>query len=299
MMNISIIIPTTTRWPRIQRTLDIVLPQTKECGGEVYFIVNSNDCLPPGGVESLPHWYEDAHLIVVPDGDAFTLRAAGYAQCTGEIIGILEDHNSVDNDWCKRHIEIHQKKPEINAVVSAIINGTAETVLEKANFLLGFSAYLPDGNPMDNNRIPMIAGSTIKRSAIKQLPPKPGYVELITFWEIYSSGSSYFDRTTILTHYQRHPLFETISHHFNNGKSNAGYFRRFYDAKNWILKFISSVLMPVTTLFHFIAGRHRHIMKQNKNVYSLPYLLVLSVTNAVGCIFGLIFGAGRSAHYID
>lgn len=299
MMNISIIVPTTTVWPRIQRTLEVILPQAQECGGEVYFVVNSVRCLPPDGVESVTGWYENAHLIVVPDADVFTLRATAFAQCIGEIIGILEDHNSVHEDWCKRHIAVYQNRPEIDAVVCAIVNGTAEDILEKANFLLGFSPYLPDGNPKENHRIPMIAGSTLRRSAIKQFPPTSGYVELVTFWDVYSSGATYFDRTNILTHYQRHSLFETISHHFNNGKSNAGYFRRFYGLEKWILRFIFSILSPIITQFHFIAGRHSHIMKQDKNYYSLPYLMVLNVANSLGCVFGLIFGVGKSAHHLD
>lgn len=298
-ISISVVITSKQPWPTLQEITQAALLQTSDCNGEVILSVASEQCLPPEGIESLKRFHENISAIVLPDADGLTLYAAGMGKAQGEIIAILEDHTMIQPDWCKRHRELYHQRPDIQAIACAVINGTAATLVDQANFLYGFSAYHPLAAPETPCRIPTVAGSSIRRMFIRDFPPQPGYVETTLYWEAYSTGVAFFDRENVVTHYQHRTFFSMLWNHANNGKSNAGFCRRYYTVTQWLLRFLSSLAAPLLSCYRWLSGNNRKNLVVSHSFGALPLLILIQAANAAGCICGLLFGVGNSGRHTD
>lgn len=294
VISLSVVIVSKYPWPALEKIVNASLIQTKSCGGEVILCVASELCLPPEGIESVENFHKNISVLILPDAGGLTLYAAGIGSARSEIIATLEDHNMIQPDWCKRHIELYRNNADIQAVACAVVNGTAITLVDKANFLLGFSTYHPLAEPSVNCRIPVVAGSSIRRTFIKEFPPEPGYVETVAYWEAFCIGASYFDRNNVIVHYQHRNFLPMLWNHFHNGKSNAGFCRRSYTWQQWFLRLLSSILSPVLSCYRWLSGDNRKNLAINNEMNAVPLIILVQIVTAVGNICGLFFGVGNS-----
>jgi glycosyltransferase involved in cell wall biosynthesis len=101
--DVSIVIPTRERWPRLQHTLRALTGQTVS-GFEVVVSVDGDDQVPPP--------LDGARTVVNPRGGAGAARNAGARAASRDILLLLDDDMIASPGLIERHLDMHQAHPQ-------------------------------------------------------------------------------------------------------------------------------------------------------------------------------------------
>ena len=130
---LSVILAATHDTQILRDAVDLHTAALEKVGGELLIADGTRDGLPPG-LNAAVH---------MPDADVFELRAGALNLTAGRVIAITEDHCVPDPDWHLAVLRAHDEHPDIAAIGGAIFNGTADSAIDRANFLINFVSFLP------------------------------------------------------------------------------------------------------------------------------------------------------------
>ena len=132
---LSVVLATRSVWPAMSPTLDALVPQASELGAEVLVVDGDGhafkDQVPP-----------EVRYVSVPGADVFRLRARGLVEARGEIVAFTEDHCVPAPDFCAATLRAHGEDPR-PAVSGAVVNGSPDSTIDRANFLNVHGDNLP------------------------------------------------------------------------------------------------------------------------------------------------------------
>jgi hypothetical protein len=285
---LSVVIPTTHADESLAHVLDTLTQQTLTVGGEI--IVVSGVPLPAElqrpGVE----------IVELPKAHVFELRAAGANAARGEIIAITEDHAVVSDDWAQSTLRAHARHPGAAVIGGAVDNGSRERLMDWANFLMTFGAFLPPITAERHQRMPVIANLSLKRAALQENPIRAGELELTLVPKLVAEDRAAYDDEPLVRHVQTLGRFGTLRAHFENARATMG---MQVEGQPWSERRRRGSFRRVLRLGEGAIGMVKEKPLPRRARCSLPLIMLLCATHVAGEWCGAAFGAGQSAYRIN
>ncbi|HEY6830043.1 MAG TPA: glycosyltransferase [Gemmatimonadaceae bacterium] len=276
---ISVVLATIEPWPDLANCLAVLEPQIAALGGEIIVGDGHGEALDAAKAASS----ERLSWIRIPGASVFELRARGVERARGDIVAMTEDHVIVDADWCAKIVDAFARNPDAAVVTGPVLNGSTDKLMDWANFLHTFGAFYPPVNRAQDERCPPVANIAFRRSAIKEGPLAPGWLELELNPRLFGAGLCHVSDTLAATHVQSHGFWLTMLAHFDNGRSTTGLSQSAARPRGpWTL-FKSGV---------GVIGGTRKLTRAARA--SLPLMFLLSCCHAAGEAVGALAGPGRS-----
>ena len=284
---LTVVLATRSVWPAIAPALDALVPQAAELGAEILVV--------DGGGRAL-HAAVPAcvRLVSVPDADVFRLRAVGMVEARGDIVAFTEDHCVAFPDFCAATLRAHYEDPR-PAVSGAVVNGSPETAIDRANFLNVHGDNLPPlvGTAPAWGATP--SNVSFKRSVIPDDEPPSGWLEIFLSQSLRQKGEVAVDARIVVSHVQRTGWLGTFVNHFHAGRSFAGLARQFVPPRQRAGFFARSAVTLVSAIVRRGVRAGRHNVTRGDATRILPLIVGLAVAGAVGVVWGALTGPGRSA----
>lgn len=98
------------------------------------------------------------------------LRVYGLELARGEIVGLLEDNERPDQDWCARIVEAHQQKYPLYAGVGGAVENSIDRPLNWAVYFCDFGKY-QNPVPQGNSKFMSDVNASYKRTALESIRP--------------------------------------------------------------------------------------------------------------------------------
>ena len=215
---ISVILATIEPWPDLANCLAVLEPQVSALGGEIIVGDGHGAALDSRRAAAT----DRLSWIRNPGASVFELRASAAAAARGEIIAMTEDHCLVAQDWCAQILEAFRLNPTAKGVAGPVANGSTDTLIDWANFLHTFGAYVPPWNKHQRHSCPPVANVAYRRSVFPPGQIAPGWIELELAPNLYRQGLFYIADGLTVTHVQSHGFWRTLRMHFDNGRSTTG-----------------------------------------------------------------------------
>jgi len=281
-----VVFATGHRWPAIRSYLERIVAQTRAIGGEVVVFDSNGDALP-GELDGVV-W------VKAPRTDIFSMRAQGAMRATGEVVAYTEDHCEVAPDWCERIVRAHQEHPEALAIAGAVVNGTDERVMDRANFAIVHASNLPPLRHVPEEWVPSSANVSYKRDVIPPQIAHPGWLEYVYTRDLIRSGRLVVDDRIRVSHVQSHGLAGTIVNHYHAARSTAGLMTTLgppLGRRAWVR---AALAFPYRTLRHTIRTALGKPACGRRVYRLLAPMALLACSGAVGALIGGLAGTGDS-----
>jgi hypothetical protein len=287
---LSVVLPTRISWLAIQATIGPFIQHALTSGTELIVANGENEPTWPAEVRNRVRW------LWKPGADVFTLRAEGLAAATSEIVALTEDHCTPALDWCSRMVATYRAHPECTAIGGAMANGSDDTIVGRANFIIVFARYLATALTAP---VPAISNMAVKRGELPETI-EAGWLET-KFLPTMSrqSGAIQFSPDIVVTHTQDHGVWHTLAAHYHNGRACGGFmlqnpaYGRLWPAI-WFANTLRREVLRVTNRALEQAG-----FSQTRRIARMTPVRILAFLHALGIVVGLTHGGGRSAHRID
>jgi hypothetical protein len=293
-LSLSVVIATTDSWPATRACLTALLPQVAALGAELVLADGTGRALPE---EEGPRHPELVRLRK-PGASVFELRAAGVAASRGQIIALTEDHCVAAPDWCRRIIEAHRRHADALAVGGGVANGSTDSIVDWANYLLTFSTFLPPIDGHRRDRCPTASNASYKRAVlfppdVSADGPRAGWIEFELNPTLHARGQFLVDDAILVHHVQSYGFLEFLATHFHNGRSTAGLaaLRPWKERRALLRSRFRQPRRLLATTLRVVKSQPELHPKARR---SIPLVAALACCHTAGEIAGLVFGAGRS-----
>jgi hypothetical protein len=214
----------------------------------------------------------------------FELRARAVERARGEIIALTEDHCLVGRDWCQQILHVFSTNPDVMAVTGPVLNGSADRLIDHANFLHSFASCVPPVNRAQRDRCPPPANVAFRRCAIGPGPIPAGRIELEISPRLFREGLFHVHDGITVTHVQSHGFWFTLRAHFDNGRSTTGLHRVPLTRRQ----------LPWNLLLGGLRSMSAEARRTREVRSSIPLMFLLSCCHAAGEVAGIVAGPGSS-----
>ena len=286
---LSVLVATRDGWPAIAPQIEVVLDQVRDVGGELIVVDSSGGDAPDLGPSI--RWLPQPTSMTV-----FQLREVAYKESRGEIVASTEDHCQVMPGWCRRILDAHAEHPEAAAIGGALENGTTDSLMDWAAFIV---TQAPALSPLPRGAVRRTTGAanvSMKRRAVERLPSHDGFgtIELFDVVEVASDGEILLqDDSLVVTHYQSMGFVGTSSVEFHNGRTLGGFRRQFMDRRDWARVATAGVL-PLYRSARMVSLASRRRMPRRSLVAAIPWIVWLEYCTGAGQLLGYATGPGDS-----
>ena len=219
--------------------------------------------------------------------DVFLCRAAGVRLSTGAAIAIVEDHAPPWSGWAKATLAAHEAHPEAALIVGSMVNGTAETVLDRAAYAMTLGPFDEPVMPVIRERMPVPANVSYKRWHLPAAPD-PGWLEYSAPMAAFEQGSIELAPESVCEHRQHFEGIKAITIQFVSGRSYGGSLRGISRADK---------LRHVATRARFAHMAYRTSKRglgPSPGIADRAALGVMVACNVAGQLVGLVAGSGRA-----
>jgi hypothetical protein len=279
---LSSVIATRGLWSGMRYVLDALLPQTRDVGGEVVVVAGNESAAPPT---------PNLRWISVPgETNLLRLRVIGLQAARGTVIATGEDHAVPRPGWCAAILRAHAEHPGAAAVAGCLVNGSADRVSARANFLSYAAPFTPPMAALPSTPPPYTVLS-FKREALAALDDRPGTLEARLVPDLFARGAIVADDRIVIDHYQDLNLVQSIGNVYSAARCSYGYAldgadnARRREVARWIVKNVPRL---------HLAGARKCVPAGPGGWYLLGSIRVLVAATALGGAMGALFGPGRS-----
>ena len=288
---LSIVIPTRVGWPHMRRSVDAVLPQLEAAQAEL--IVSDASGLP------VPDFTSAGNIrwLRLPGVPSHGLRQHAYRQARGAIVAVTEDHCEPAADWAMSILAEHARAPRAAAIFGLVDNGSRDKVLDWALYSVGYLPWAPPA-PVAHST-PGHADLSFKSWAFTQVPPEGDQVlEFRYLRALRDAGYEVLATDRMLvTHFQSAGLRATTRLLFHNGRMIAGLRRGTATRRDWLRGLAPGPLALFRTVRTARLSRVKPQIQANV-LKSVPIILILHLSHAIGEGVGYLGGQGRSGQHL-
>lgn len=285
---LTLLIPTTKSPPGAWWAAEAVLEQAIAANAEVLVAV--------GHAVAEPGPPAPCRVLHMPGADVFDLRAAALADARGDIVVLLEDHNYPAPDFCARILEAFAEHPQADGVVGSATNG-ALGLVDRASFLLTWAPFIPPVTEIDFDRCPPPGIVAFRRSVVPDGVPKSGWLEYEMVVGLRDKGLLVADERVQMNHIQNLRRMDALTIHFHSGRAYGGLDTDSRAKFSRLRRFGRTFTIPFVLFRQTRAG-----LRRGKNYESFACMTIvgaLAVSNAIGQMVGVLFGAGNSASHLE
>ncbi len=290
-VRLSIVVAATHPWPEIGVCVEALYEQACAVNAEIIIVDRCGHGLPEDAATRFPaiRWLKRPNLSI------YQLRAGGLQESRGEIVAITEDHCRPAPDWCRRILEAHAAHPDAAMVGGALENGSRETAVSWASYLLGNGGAMPPVESRYQDRTALQANTSYKRAFLPSDVPALGYMEFLHNRELARRGALLLaDDRVVVEHVQPFSLRQACSAHYHAGRSVGGFRRERIGGAERLLRIGVCFSMPL--LYWLRTGLTVGLKRRYLGwlVVSTPAMLVLTTCRSAGTLMGLLAGVGES-----
>lgn len=284
---LSVVLAAVHEDPSFHEAIELHTRALEPIGGEVLVADGTEDGLE--GVDPVVH---------MPGSDVFSLRAAAVVKAQGRIIALTEDHVVPESGWHEAVLEAHARHPEL-AVGGAVLNGSREKLIDRANFLMTFGTFLPPQPLRHPHRVSPPANLSYKREVLSRYEIGQGTLEFDIGTDVFRSGQMVLDDEVRVAHIQSHGIRSTHSAHFHNGRTTGALMPRPIGLRGRMRHALRRVKLPVWLVRTVVFESWSKPGYRRDLVTSLPFVFSLAVAHSVGEATGVLFGPGDSPMHLE
>jgi hypothetical protein len=281
---LTALVSTTQPWPELEQVLDALVPDAAANGNRVEVLVVDGT---PGGDAVPAGWYEHLRHEPIGRSDVFECRAAGLRAARGEVVAIVEDHAPPVPGWAAATLAAHERHPDAAVIVGSMVNGTADTVLDRAAYALTLGPFDAPVQPVVRERMPVPANVSFKRWHLAP-DAEPGWLEYTAPLAAFERGSLVVAPEAVCLHIQHFEGVRAVTIQFESGRAYGG-----------TLRGISrrAKLCHAATRSRFAVAAYR---TSRRGLGPAPgpaehaALALMIAMNVAGQLVGLVAGPGRS-----
>ena len=286
---LSVLVATRDGWPTIAPHIEALLDQVRDVRGELIVVDSSGEDAPDLGPSV--RWLPQPTSMTV-----FQLREIAYKESRGEVVASTEDHCVVMPGWCRRILDLHAEHPDAAAIGGALENGTTDSLMDWAAFIV---TQAPALAPLPSGAVERTTGAaniTMKRRAVDRLPSHDGFgtIELFDIAEVARDGETLLqDDSLVVTHYQSMGFRGTSSVEFHNGRTLGGFRRQYMDRRDWA-RVATGGLLPLYRSARMVSVASRKRMPRRSLIAAIPWIVWLEYCTGAGQLLGYATGPGDS-----
>ena len=295
--SLSVVLPTRDPWPMIAPVIDVLGPALRAIGGELVIVDGTPDA---SGVDldAIPLPSALGRGVRVGTPDVFELRAVGLAEASGDVVAVIEDHCVPATDFVSMILRAHEEHPQ-QLVAGAVVNGSEERAIDRANFLAVHARNLPPrSSEPPAGWIPSPSNVSYKRSALPRSKPTRGWIETVLNVRMLFDGNVALDDRVLVRHIQCRGVLGTFQNHFHAGRSMGGLGRDAVgprrDQLRWGLRLTPTIPLALTRP---VWGR-RSAAGSREAMKASAIVLALGCADAIGFLTGVVGGPGRSPQLV-
>lgn len=287
---LSIVIAAWNDVSALEACLDSLRKQIADDETEVLVVSNYDS-----GSEEMKQHFPFAQFVRLPEEAIVPqLRAHGVFRSTGEIIALLEDHCTFNENWCAEIMKAH--KLPFSVIGGAVENGSHQKPLDWAVYFYDYGKYmLPDRA----REVTTLSGANVsyKRKALEETAVfyREGFYENFVHDELQQRGHAlYLAPSAIVRHNKNYKLNDALSQSFHHARVFAA--KRVIDAlpsKRAVFVF-SCLVLPILLPSRIAASVFRKGGHRKELIKAFPYLLLLLTGWSCGEFSGYLFGEGNS-----
>jgi GT2 family glycosyltransferase len=304
---LSIIIAAWTGNTALQKCLDSLVPQASAASAEVIVVSNFDVELTSSfGADGAEGSDGTMQFVRMPDNSTVPqLRSAGVENARGAIVAMSEDFARFEEGWCSAILDGHSG--DMMAVGGAIDNAPDSKLIDWAVYFVEYGRYMgtdslqSDSASEDSPRtVSALTGLNVSysRSVLERLGQP--FQEEFECWKFHQTLVANniplrLANGARIVHARSYSFSGAAVDFFHHGRSLAG--SRFSNAqvgKRIVYGFGAFILPLLMTgrVFSWIVSKRRCLTKL---LNSSPLIFGLTVSWALGELFGYLSGAGRSS----
>jgi hypothetical protein len=277
----------------IAPVIDVLGPALQAVAGELVIVDGTPDAsgVNPDAVAA-PSRRVRVVRVRVPD--VFELRAVGLAEASGEIVAITEDHCIPSPDFVSMILRAHAEHSQA-LVAGAVVNGSTERAIDRANFLAVHARNLPPrSSKPPAGWIPSPSNVSYKRAALPRSKPARGWIETVLNVRMLFEGKVALDDRVLVRHIQCRGILATFGNHFHAGRSMGGLGREAVgprsDQLRWGFRMAPLIPFALTR-----PAWERRSLADSREVMKVSALVfALGCADAIGFLAGVLAGPGQS-----
>lgn len=284
---LTLVIPTTKPPPRAWASAETAREQALAHHAEILVATGNPSASPGPG--------EPCRVLQVPGADVFELRARAVVEARGDVIVVLEDHNTVAPDFCARVLAAFSEHPEVDGVVGTATNG-ALGLLDRASFLLTWAPFLAPMPDVPLDRCPPPGVVAFRRSVLPSHQPPDGWLEYELVHDLRERGRLVADDRVQINHIQHLGLRAfPIQYHAGRGYGGLEHEPRASIPRRTRLR--QAVGLPAVLVRQTRDGLSRG--GNHESVACMATVAAYAVCNALGQIVGVFRGPGNSPTHLE
>jgi GT2 family glycosyltransferase len=255
---------------------------------EVIVISNYNS----GALAMVEREFPTVNLISVPEQTTVPeLRTRGISRASGEIIALLEDHCTFDENWCAEIKKAHELPYSI--IGGSVENASGESPLDWAVYFYDYGKYML---PNQAGIVGSLSGINVsyKRSVLEKVEEsfREGFLETFINEELKKQGEVlYLAPLAIVYHQKNYEIKDAFTQSYRYGRSFSG--MRTLNTTFWqrIGLILGSLALPVLLPSRIALRTVRKGRYLKELVWCLPHLLLLMTSWSYGELCGYVGGA--------
>lgn len=284
---LSVVLAAVHEDPAFREAIALHSAALAPIGGEVLIADGTEEGL--AGVESAVH---------LPGSDVFTLRAAAVPKAKGRIIALTEDHVVPVEGWHAEVLAAHERHSEL-AVGGAMLNGSRERMVDRANFLMTFCTFIAPQPRRHEHRVSPPANLSYKREVLDEYEFEQGTLEFEIGTDVFRSGQMVLDDNVKVFHIQSHGVRSTHSAHFHNGRTTGAMLPRPTGRRAQAREALRRWSLPVWLIRTVVTTTWQKPDYRRDLITSWPFVITLAFVHSFGEVVGVLFGAGDSPTHLE
>jgi hypothetical protein len=292
---LSIVIGSIQGWPEIAPAIRAAEAAAARVGAELLVLDGSGLPAPePGTLGVRTTWHEH------PGESVFQLRLRGYEHSRGPIVAITEDHCNAPPDWCERMLAAHAEFPDAAAIGGSVENGSDESVMDWASFLIVQAGVMAPIRSGPATRLSGAVNVSYKREALDGIRGFGGMgaMDVLHQQALLERGEQLVaDDRIRIAHVQSLSFAGFTEIHYHAGRTMSGFRRETMGPIDWV-RFVGAFVVPLARFGRIVAiGTRKGYTAQI--VRGAPAIMWLLYAQAVGQFLGYARGAGDSANQLQ
>ena len=235
------------------------------------------------------------YIPLAKDKTVPQLRAQGICRASGEIVALLEDHCTFDENWCAEIKRAHELPYSI--VGGSVENASCERLLDWAVYFYDYGRYML---PNRAGVVTALSGANVsyKRSVLVEIADdfRKGFFEAFIHAELQRRGHElYLMPSAIMYHNKTYVMKDALIDCYHLARSFAG--RRIFNASlsRRAALVLASLSLPILLPARIAAGILRKRRHVKELIMSFPHLTLLIMSWSWGEFCGYLRGEGASA----
>ena len=284
---LRVLIFTTEHPVKVLRILDAL--RSKTISNVEIFIITNQELNPP-------FEYSEINILVIKEPSIYHLRCHIPELAKGtEWVLLLEDHNLISSEYLGKVNEaICEVQDETKLIYGPTENLTTKNKWSWPNYLF---VQVKHWDPVMNIPNEPIIFNGIYRS--KEFPSENYRVgEFETRALNYFFSRATFNPTFKVDHVQYRRFPSVLYYYFCHGRATSGtYSPEYKDRAEWTKKHLERLFKVRWKESLAIIKRHPKASQLPR--FTITRLFILYLTDALGLIFGAVWGAGKSAEALE